>query len=238
MAQQQPKIKAVFFDFMGTCLNWHASVTKSLPPSIPKDEASKFALEWRRRYFIEISKRYHEGLEPEDIDITFARVLDKLLEQSPEHATHFGPSVKERLIKAWHSQPAWAEVPKAIQNLREDLGLEVFVHANGTTRLQLDLTRFSGLKFDMLFSSQLLGVYKPSPDAYNKALDLVKLKPEEVVLVAAHAYDLRGAQKAGLKTVYVHRWTDDVDEDMDKVKLEFDAFLEDMEDLPSVIANI
>ncbi|KZL85263.1 haloacid type ii [Colletotrichum incanum] len=237
MAQQQPKIKAVFFDFMGTCLNWHASVTESLPPSIPKDEASKFALEWRRRYFIEISKRYREGLEPEDIDITFARVLDKILEQSPEHATHFDPSVKVRLIKAWHSQPAWAEVPKAIQNLR-DLGLEVFVHANGTTRLQLDLTRFSGLNFNMLFSSQLLGVYKPSPDAYNKALELVKLRPEEVVLVAAHAYDLRGAQKVGLKTVYVHRWTDDVDEDMDKVKLEFDAFLEDMTDLPSVITNI
>ncbi|GKT50437.1 (S)-2-haloacid dehalogenase 4A [Colletotrichum spaethianum] len=237
MAQQQLKLKAVFFDFMGTCLNWHASVTESLPLSIPKDEASKFALEWRRRYFIEIASRYRKGLEPEDIDITFARVLDNLLEQSPEHATHFSPSVKARLIKAWHSQPAWAEVPKAIQSLREDLGLEVFVHANGTTRLQLDLTRFSGLNFNMLFSSQLLGVYKPSPDAYNKALELVKLEPEEVVLVAAHAYDLRGAQKVGLKTIYVHRWTDDVDEDIEKVKSEFDAFLEDMTDLPSVIAK-
>ncbi|KAK1963499.1 haloacid dehalogenase [Colletotrichum sublineola] len=237
MAQQQPKIKAVFFDFMGTCLNWHASVMESLPSSIPREEASKFALEWRRQYFIENTKRYHGGLQPEDIDITFARVLDNLLEKFPEHATCFNPSVKARLIEAWHSQPAWAEVPKAIQSLREDLGLEVFVHANGTTRLQLDLVRFSGLSFNMLFSSQLLGVYKPSPDAYNKALELVQLKPEEVVLVAAHAYDLRGAKKVGLKTVYVHRWTDDVDEDMEKIKSEFDAFLEDMTDLPKVIAS-
>ncbi|KAK2037470.1 haloacid dehalogenase [Colletotrichum somersetense] len=238
MAQQHPKIKAVFFDFMGTCLNWHASVMESLPSSIPKSEASKLALEWRRQYFIEISERYRAGLQPEDTDITFARVLDNLLEKSPEHATHFNPSVKRRLMTAWHSQPAWAEVPKAIQNLRQELGLQVFVHANGTTRLQLDLVRFSGLGFNMLFSSQLLGVYKPSPDAYNKALELVQLKPGEVVLVAAHAYDLRGAKKVGMKTVYVHRWTDDVDEDMEKVKSEFDAFLEDMTDLPNVVASL
>jgi 2-haloacid dehalogenase len=90
----------------------------------------------------------------------------------------------------------------------------------------------------MLFSSQLLGVYKPSPEAYQKALQLVKLQPEEVVLVAAHAYDLRGAQNVGLKTIYVHRWTDDIDEDMEKVKTEFDFYLENMETLPDVITQL
>ena len=152
--------------------------------------------------------------------------------------THFNSDVKRRMIEAWHSQHAWPEVQKAIRSIREDLGLEVFVHANGTTRLQLDLTRSSGLNFNMLFSSQLLGLYKPSPDAYNKALQLVKLRPEEVVMVAAHAYDLRGAQKCGMQTIYIHRWTDDVDEDMEKVKTEFDAFLDDMGDLPATIAKI
>ena len=37
-------------------------------------------------------------------------------------------------------------------------------------RLQLDLIKFSGLQgcFDMLFSSGLLGVYKPKPESYLK----------------------------------------------------------------------
>ena len=90
----------------------------------------------------------------------------------------------------------------------------------------------------MLFSSALLGFYKPHAEAYMKALALIKLKPEEVVLVAAHAYDLRGAQKVGMRTVYVRRWTDDVDEDMEKVKNEFDAFLENMEDLSNIIKSM
>ncbi|KAJ5191799.1 haloacid dehalogenase [Penicillium cinerascens] len=114
-------------------------------------------------YFIENNQRFLRGLEPEDIDITLSRVLDLVLEQSPKHRAHINSEIKRQMIAAWHAQPAWPEVQKAIQSIREELGLEVFVHANGTTRLQLDLTRSSGLNFNMLFSSQLLGVYKPSP---------------------------------------------------------------------------
>ncbi|KAJ5827487.1 Haloacid dehalogenase type II [Penicillium robsamsonii] len=234
----QPKIKAVFFDFMGTCLDWHSSVVQALPTAIPKDEASKFALEWRRRYFLENSKRVSENLHPEDIDITLARTLEALLDQSPDHKPHFEAEINKKIIKAWHSQKAWPEVSDAIKILRQDLGLEVFVHANGTTRLQLDLTRSSGLEFNMLFSSQLLGAYKPRPEAYKKGLELVKLRPEEVVLVAAHAYDLRGAQACGLRTVYIHRWTDDIDENMEVVKNEFDVFLENMDDLAGAIRGL
>ncbi|CAG7946048.1 unnamed protein product [Penicillium salamii] len=228
-------IKAVFFDFMGTCLDWHSSVVQALPSAIPESEASSLALEWRRQYFLENSSRVSQRLNPEDIDITLARSLEVVLGRFPAHSPHFDDQTKLHLIQAWHSQKAWPEVSDAIQSLRTRLGLEVFVHANGTTRLQLDLTRSSGLEFDLLFSSQLLGAYKPNQEAYVKALELVKLPAEEVVLVAAHAYDLRGAKACGLRTVYVHRWTDDLDEDMEEVKTEFDAFLENMVDLALVI---
>lgn len=238
MSPQQTPIKAVFFDFVGTCLDWHTSVLESLPSSIPKAEASKFALELRRKYFIENDLRFRHNLPPEDIDETLARVLEVVVTQLPGHTSPFDADAKRRVIEAYHSQPPWPEVHAAMCSLRDDLGLELFVHANGTTRLQLDLTRASGLNFDMLFSSTLLGLYKPDPESYKKALQLVKLRPEEVVMVAAHAYDLRGAQKCGMKTVYIHRWTDDVDEDMEKVRIEFDAFLEGMDSLPMVLANM
>jgi 2-haloacid dehalogenase len=233
-----PKIKAVFFDFMGTCLDWHSSVVQALPSAIPTHDASKLALEWRQLYFLENSHRVSQNLNPEDIDITLARTLDVLLDRLPEHKPHFDAKTKVDLIQAWHSQKAWPEVSQAINTLRRDLGLEVFVHANGTTRLQLDLTRSSGLDFDMLFSSQMLGAYKPKPEAYEKGLQLVKLQPQEVVLVAAHAYDLRGAKTCGMRTVYVHRWTDDIDENMEEVKTEFDAFLDSMDNLATVIETL
>ncbi|KFA67319.1 hypothetical protein S40285_03656 [Stachybotrys chlorohalonatus IBT 40285] len=238
MASPSPKIKAVFFDFMGTCLDWHSSVVGVLPWAIPRDEASKFALEWRRRYFIYNSERVRQNLPLEDIDDSLTHLLDDLLIDYPNFRTYFDIYTKGRLIEAWHKQPAWPEVNAAIRKIRQELGLEAFVLGNGTTRLQLDLVQYSGLSFNMIFSSQLLGVYKPAPEAYEKTLQLVKLKPEEVVMVAAHAYDLRGAQKAGMKTIYIYRWTDDVDENMDQLKTEFDVFLDDMQTLPAVIADL
>lgn len=90
----------------------------------------------------------------------------------------------------------------------------------------------------MLFSSALLGVYKPAQESYTKVLELVKLRPEETVMVAAHAYDLRGATVAGMRTVYVDRWTDDVVEDKEVVREENEYFLDDMRLLPDVIAKM
>jgi FMN phosphatase YigB (HAD superfamily) len=102
----------------------------------------------------------------------------------------------------------------------------------------MDLCFSSGLSFNMLFSSLSLGFYKPDPNSYKKGLELVKLGPEEVVMVAAHVYDLPGEQKFGMKTIYIHRWTHDTDEDMNKVKREFDVFLENMEELPATIKKM
>ena len=67
--------------------------------------------------------------------------------------------------------------------------------ANGTARLQIDITKSSGLDFDMLLSSELLGLTKPDPAIYRKAIELLGHEPEECLMVAAHAYDLRASKK-------------------------------------------
>ena len=229
-------IRAVFFDFMGTCLDWHSGAIHVLPQSIAESERSKLALEWRQDYFDANAARLGANEPPENIDVTLRKTLDALLKKHPEHKNGWDDGTRSRCVTAWHSMPAWPEVPSAIEQLKA-AGYEVFVFANGTTRLQLDLCKSSGLSFNMLFSSELLGVYKPAPESYRKTLALVNVKPEESVMVAAHAYDVRGGREAGMKTVYIHRWTDDIKEDMDVVKRENDVFLEDMTSLAEVIGR-
>lgn len=68
------------------------------------------------------------------------------------------------------------------------------VHANGTTRLQIDLVKSSGLNFNAVISSEILGVAKPDPRMYRRGLELLKLRPEECMMVAAHRYDVLGAR--------------------------------------------
>lgn len=230
-------IKAVFFDFMGTCLDWHQSLIKALPDSIPEQERSKLVLEWRQDFFNAIAERHANGMPPEDIDMTHKRTLNSLLQRHDQYMSLFSEDVQVTCVAAWHSMQAWPEVAQALQRLK-DAGYEIFVLANGTTRLQLDLCKTSTLKFDMLFSSELLGSYKPAPESYRRCLELVNVKTEAAVMVAAHAYDLRAAKQIGMKTVYIHRWTDDTHEDMGVVRLENNVFLQDMTTLAETISQL
>jgi 2-haloacid dehalogenase len=47
--------------------------------------------------------------------------------------------------------------------------------------------------------------YKPDPETYLMAPSLLGLEVEEVMLVAAHPYDLRNAQSHGLRATYFIR---------------------------------
>jgi len=57
--------------------------------------------------------------------------------------------------------------------------------------------------YDMLFSSQLLSVYKPGAAACLRALEPVGCWPEEAIMVACNAYNLRAARDIGMKAIYV-----------------------------------
>ena len=50
--------------------------------------------------------------------------------------------------------------------------------------------------------------YKPAPEVYRTAVGLLGLSPGQVMMVAAHNYDLRAAQAQGLRTAFVPRPTE------------------------------
>ncbi|RAK99843.1 HAD-like protein [Aspergillus ibericus CBS 121593] len=229
----QFKPKALIFDLMGTCTNWHPTIqtalstTPSLTHLAPEVHA-QIASSWREGFFQEIHRRFRAGLGTESIDVTHRRVLDGVLDGVDSVAGGgegiVGEEERERLVHAWHFQDAWPDSIDAIMRLKEEY--MVVVLANGTTRLQLDLIQSSRIPFHTLFSSQLLGLTKPDPAIYRKALDLMQVEPEEAVMVAAHAYDLRAAKGVGMRTVYIYRRTEDLDEDMEAVRRDVDVFLD------------
>jgi 2-haloalkanoic acid dehalogenase type II len=222
---------------MGTCLDWHSSITPVLRKALDqaanaKDfiqptnkEASNLALDWRQGFFNEIHARFEAGDPPEDIDTTHKRVLQRLLSEPKwERYVNMPDSAIDTCVAAWHRQQAWPDVLAALPELKREC--DVVVLANGTTRLQLDITKSSGLSFDILFSSELLDMTKPDPAIYARAMQLLRRQPSECIMVAAHAYDLRAAKRVGMRTAYLQRWTEDLHEDMAVVKSENDFFID------------
>lgn len=71
---------------------------------------------------------------------------------------------------------------------------------------------------------------------YLGAASYLDLEPTEVAMVAAHVNDLRGAAKAGLRTIYIPRSTEDAPEVAAAAKAkkdggEFDVVVSSLEEL-------
>ncbi|THV05758.1 haloacid dehalogenase [Dendrothele bispora CBS 962.96] len=226
-----PWYKALVFDLMGTCTDWASSIEGALV-SVTSDHhrlesLRSLTIDWRRGFFEEIHRRFECGEPQEDIDFTHRRVLDRLLQQEKyaRLAVELEEEGRKRLVQSWHHQNPWPDSVPGLQRLKQKFFIVVL--ANGTTRLQLDLVQSSGLPFHTLFSSQLLELTKPDPAIYLKVTSLLDVKPEECLMVAAHAYDVRAAATVGMKTAYIHRTTEDPDEDIASIETqqEFDLFI-------------
>ena len=62
------------------------------------------------------------------------------------------------------------------------------------------------VEFDAIISVDQVGAFKPSPGIYRKAIQRLKCEPGEIMMVAAHAFDILGAQACGFRGAYVNRY--------------------------------
>jgi Haloacid dehalogenase-like hydrolase len=67
------------------------------------------------------------------------------------------------------------------------------------------MAKYAGLPWDCILSAELAHHYKPDPETYQMAADLLGLRPEQAMMVAAHKGDLRAAQAVGLQAAFVTR---------------------------------
>lgn len=69
----------------------------------------------------------------------------------------------------------------------------------------VDMAKHGGLPWDAILGAETAQAYKPTPQAYLRAVDALMLKPEEVCMAAAHNSDLVAARACGLKTAFIAR---------------------------------
>jgi 2-haloacid dehalogenase len=60
-------------------------------------------------------------------------------------------------------------------------------------------------QFDQVISVQQAGAFKPHPAVYRKAAQVLEREPGEIMMVAAHSFDILGARACGYRGAYVNR---------------------------------
>jgi 2-haloacid dehalogenase len=198
-------VKALIFDVFGTVVDWRGSVIREgkelgREKNLDVDWAA-FADEWRGRYAPSMDRVRRGELPWTNLDALHRASLEELLEEfgvkglTEEEIDH--------LNKVWHRLDPWPDSVAGLARLKERYVISTF--SNGNVALLTDMAKRAGLPWDLILSAELVRHYKPDPETYLMAPNLLDLRPDEVMLVAAHPSDLRAAQAHGLRTAYVLR---------------------------------
>lgn len=158
--------------------------------------------EWRREGYIRGIARVRSGESPYvSSDVLFGRKLDELL---PKYGlTGLGEAEVAHLAHAWRRLDPWPDTLPGLQRLKSRYIISTL--SNGSFATLTQMARHGGLPWDCIISTELRNTFKPEREAYLLAPSLLDLEPDQVMLVAAHDSDLKGAQRAGLHTALVPR---------------------------------
>lgn len=111
------------------------------------------------------------------------------------------PDRSGALTARWGELAPWPEAPAVLDALAGRVRLGVVTNCSSALgRAAADLVRAD---FDAVSTAEAAGFYKPRPEPYRHALDMLGAAPERTLFVAGSAADVPGAADAGM-TVYWH----------------------------------
>jgi 2-haloacid dehalogenase len=195
-------IKALTFDTGGTVLDWHGGISRTLAEVAVrrglKADWAAVTNEYRRRSLGAIVNQLGPRFNFDDVH---RDQLDRVVQDFGLGA--LTKEDRDEIWRAWFALEAWPDFVPGLDRLRMSYPCVSFTLL--TPRLVIDVSRRNGITWDCIISCEMLGVYKVRPEAYQSTAKLLQLKPEDILMVACHNFDLDAARKEGFKTCFVKR---------------------------------
>ncbi|WP_291114019.1 haloacid dehalogenase type II [Hydrogenophaga sp.] len=196
-----PATPVLVFDVFGTVVDWHGSIVREVQALHPQVDADAFATAWRAGYQPAMQRVRSGELGWTLIDDLHRMVLEALLPRFG--LTHLSEAERDHLNRVWHRLDPWPDAVAGL--LRLKARHTICTLSNGNLGLLTNMAKRAGLPWDCVLSAEVFRAYKPDPRAYLGAVEVFRLRPEQVMLVAAHHDDLAAARACGLATAYVER---------------------------------
>ncbi|QSB16803.1 haloacid dehalogenase type II [Natronosporangium hydrolyticum] len=195
-------IEVVVFDVIGTLVDELGGVRAAIREAVPAaDDAAvdELLTGWqhlvaREQQHIGQGQRAYANTEVIDGEAA-QLVADRAGVATPETVT--------RLATAAQRLSPWGDSVTGLGRLAQRFPVVGLSNASRTALLRL--TVHAGLRWHYTLSTETVLAYKPAPAAYQLAIETAGCPPERMLMVAAHAWDLRGAQTQGMRTAYIHR---------------------------------
>lgn len=187
-------IDAIVFDVLGTLVDEPAGLRAGIRAlTSDEQEVERLLAVWQEHV-----EREQGRIVAGDRDFVPSDVIDREAARLVAGTDDVGS-----LASAGQRLPPWPDTIAGLARLAERFPLIGLSNASRTALLGLNA--HAGLRWHQALSAEDARTYKPDPAVYQLAVTVAGTSPERLLMVAAHAWDLRGAQAAGLRTAYVAR---------------------------------
>jgi len=200
------QIKAILFDVFGTVVDWRGSLIRDLGAW---GAERRLNVDWTgltdawRGAYIPSMQHVRSG------ELLWTN-LDELQRQSlaeigPRYGlpTDLSDADRDHIVRGWHRLDPWPDSVPGLTRLKRHFVVAPL--SNGNVALLVNMAKRAGLPWDMVFATELFRAYKPDPQTYLGAVALLGLAPHEVMMAAAHNFDLHAARALGLRTAFIAR---------------------------------
>lgn len=193
------RIEAVVFDVLGTMVDEPRGLADAIREAAPDADTDELLALWQRHV-----EREQDRIVKGDRPYATADAIDS--EAAGEVAERAGitdAAVLARLATAGRRHPAWDDSAAGLERIARRHPVLALSNANRAALVHL--SHHAGLRWHQALSAEDARTYKPAPAVYRLAVAAVGCPPERLLMVATHAWDLRGAQAIGMRTAYVRR---------------------------------
>src|SRR3989442_1424063 len=195
-------IRALTFDTYGTVVDWRSSVLNELGALVERKrlalDCARFLDDWKAAYRPGMDE-VNRGQRPwTTVDTIYRRRLEELL-VTYDIAALSGEEI-DALARVWRRLRPWPDALAGLRRLKQRYILSPL--SNASFIGMVELARSAALPWDCIITAENARCYKPRPEVYRTAISLLGLAPEEIMMVAAHNYDLAAARGEGMATAF------------------------------------
>ena len=123
------------------------------------------------------------------------------------HGVSFDYTEVDHFMAVYDDLRPYPDAVEGLQKLADSNRFQLVALSNGEQSYLERLARHNiGIPFSHVISVEQAGVFKPHPAVYRTAARIMNREPAEIMMVAAHSFDITGARACGYRGAYVNRY--------------------------------
>ncbi len=193
-------IRACVFDAYGTLFDFAAAARSCA--DVLGDRAPALTALWRDK---QLQYTWLRSLQQRYVDLW--QITGDSLDYALDTLGLADPALRTRLMDLYRTLDVFPEVPETLRRLRA-AGLKTAILSNGSPAMLETAVAGNGIGalLDAVISVEEVGVFKPDPRVYRRALERLGVTAAQVSFQSSNAWDAYAASAFGMRVVWCNRY--------------------------------